>query len=172
MALPTPAAAVAALEAAPNGSAVFAASRAGVFRLDPKSPSWRPTTLPMPGLSSGLIATSPEGAVTAIAGGSAFFSLNEGSSWTACQLAEPGLVWYGLAMHRAPEAIGFAATSRGLFRVTDDCKTWTPIDGGLSLGTVSLIYPHPTNPDVFVAAQGGRIYLSLDGGAKWRPLNG
>jgi photosystem II stability/assembly factor-like uncharacterized protein len=187
MDLPKPAAAVAALEAAPNGSAVFAASRAGVFRLDPKSPSWRPamSSEPKPAsprseprpLGSGppsgpdIIATSPEGAVTSIAGGSAFFSLNEGSSWTACQPAEPDLVWYGLAMHRAPQAIGFAATSRGLFRVTDDCKTWTPIDGGLSLGTVSLIYPHPTNPDVFVASQGGRIYLSLDCGANWRPLS-
>jgi hypothetical protein len=41
----------------------------------------------------------------------------------------------------------------------------------LSPGTVSLIYSHPTNPDVFAAVQGGRIYLSLDGGLKWQPLS-
>jgi photosystem II stability/assembly factor-like uncharacterized protein len=175
--LPKPAAPVALLEAAPNGSAIFAGSRAGVFRLDPKTPSWRQAALSGPnasgvasGVTSGVIQASPEGAVAAVANGAAFFSLNAGSSWTACQAAEPGLVWYGLAMHGEPAAFGFAATSRGLFRVTGDCKTWTPIDG-LSLGTVSLIYPHPTNPDVFVAAQGGRIYLSLDGGAKWQPLS-
>src|SRR5258708_6336396 len=190
MDLPKPAAAVAALEAAPNGAAVFAASGAGVFRLDPQSPTWRQAALQMPGSASGprlvseprplgssatsgsaVIEASPEGPVTALVGRFAFFSLNEGSSWTACRPPEPGLVWYGLAMHRAPEAFGFAATSRGLFRVADDCKTWTPIDAGLSLGTVSLIYPHPTNPDVFVASHGGRIYLSFDGGSKCRPLS-
>ena len=74
-------------------------------------------------------------------------------------------------MRGEPSAFGFAATSRGLFRVTGDCKTWAPVEGGLSQGTVSLIYPHPSNPDIFVASQGGRIYLSLDGGLKWQPLS-
>jgi photosystem II stability/assembly factor-like uncharacterized protein len=169
--LPKPAAPVAVLEAAPNGSAIFAGSRAGVFRLESKSPAWRKATPQIAGAGSGIIETSPEGAVTAVAGGAAFFSLDDGSSWTACQSAEPGLLWYGLAMNKEPAVFGFAATSRGLFRVTDDCKTWKPIDGSLALGTVSLIYPHPSNPHVFVAAQGGRIYLSLDDGVNWQPLS-
>jgi photosystem II stability/assembly factor-like uncharacterized protein len=169
--LPKPAAPVTLLEAAPNGSAIFAGSRAGVFRLDPKSPAWRKATPQLAGTGSGVIETSAEGAVTAVAGGTAFFSLNDGSSWTACQSTEPGLLWYGLAMHKESDVFGFAATSRGLFRVTDDCKTWKPVEEGLSPGTVSLIYPHPSDPRVFVAAQGGRIYLSLDGGLKWQPLS-
>lgn len=125
----------------------------------------------MSALGGSELEISPDGTIAKLTGDTAMFSLDGGAKWSPCRPAKPDLVWYGLAMHGGHDVFGFAATSRGLFRVSGNCATWDAVDGGLSLGTVSLIYPHPTNADVFAAAQEGRVFLTLDAGAEWRRLS-
>ncbi len=167
----TPASTISVAQAPTGDFPVFAVSHSGLFRLDRQSTIWHRTTLPLTFVQSGTVEAWHDGSVTAVTNNTAFFSVNGGSDWTPCRASASDLVWYGFAFREGAEKFGLAATSRGLFRINDSCDTWTPVEGGLSRGTVSLIYQHPTNPDVFVAAQDGRTFVSMDGGRQWRRLS-
>lgn len=64
--------------------------------------------------------------------------------------------------------------AKGIFKSTDGGVRWTKISNGLSINPatgqphyVKSIAVHPTNPDIVLAATGGGLYRSVDGGANW-----
>ncbi len=63
--------------------------------------------------------------------------------------------------------------ARGIFKSTDGGESWQAINNGLATsGTgqpryVKSIAVHPTNPDMVLAATGGGLYQSSDGGKNW-----
>ncbi len=124
---------------------------------------------------------SPGNVVAALTASGALVSNDAGLSWKACGDAGSKGSWYGLAFdaageskpgavtHRATAAL--AATPAGLFRSTDGCQTWAQVHNGLDEQTVSLVLFHPTRPGEAFVSQGGRIFVSTDGGQRWQPLD-
>ena len=67
--------------------------------------------------------------------------------------------------------MALAATPAGLFRSTDSCRTWSQVHAGLDTETVSLVLFHPTRRGEAFVSQGGRIFVSTDGGQRWQPID-
>jgi len=105
--------------------------------------------------------------------------MDDGVTWKTCGSTGVQGPWYGLAfdmhsgsvLNTANSFVALAATPAGLFRSTDSCGTWTAVHDGLEQQTVSLVLFHPTRPGEALASQGGRVFVSIDGGQRWQPLD-
>ncbi len=119
-----------------------------------------------------LLQASPDSGVAAVTDSGAFASFDAGRTFAACGTPAPGIQWYSVAVRNAGAPTVLAASSHGLFRSTDGCRTWSLMaTGGLDAGTVSAVIAHPQNAAEFFAVQGGVVWRSIDGGLVWRPLN-
>ena len=99
-------------------------------------------------------------------------SENEGLTWRSCAVPAPGIAWYGLALNPGNPATALAATSLGVFRSSDGCRSWTAIGNGLEqAATAEAVLFHPTRFGEAFAAQGGKVFRSMDGGQTWQPLD-
>ncbi len=105
-------------------------------------------------------------ALIAVGNGATQWSEDNGASWRACGPAVPGATWYGVAGSASTPA-ALAATSRGVFRTTDACRTWTAVGGGLLSATATAVVFHPTRTSEAFVAQGGQVWRSLDAGETW-----
>lgn len=92
------------------------------------------------------------------------------SAYSALAFApgHPNIVYTGSGYESNPDA-------KGIFKSTDGGETWTRASNGLAINPdtgqpyyVKAIAVHPTNPDIVLAATGGGLYKSVDGGASWR----
>jgi len=119
-----------------------------------------------------LLQASAGSGVAAVTDSGAFASFDAGRTFAACGTPAPGIQWYSVAVRNAGAPTVLAASSHGLFRSTDGCRTWSLMaTGSLDAGTVSAVIAHPQNPAEFFAVQGGVVWRSIDGGLVWRPLN-
>jgi photosystem II stability/assembly factor-like uncharacterized protein len=115
---------------------------------------------------------SPGNMVTALTATGAMISSDAGASWRTCGQAGVKGAWYGVAFDpTVANRVALAATQDGLFRSTDGCRTWSQIHSGLDQETVSLVLFHPTHAGQAFVAQGGRIFVSTDGGQRWQPID-
>ncbi len=126
---------------------------------------------------------SPGNVVAALTTNGALVSRDLGLTWTSC--GNPGTrgAWYGLAFDMLPKSqsgagdhatvseVALAATPVGLFRSVDGCSTWAQVQAGLDNQTVSLVIFHPTRAGEAFVSQGGRIFVSTDGGQRWQPID-
>ena len=116
--------------------------------------------------------------VAALTSSGAYVSTDAAVSWQACASPAPAAVWYGLSFDTAQASTrgnrsamtALAATSVGLFRSMDSCKTWVAVDQGLRADTVGLVLFHPARSGEAFAAQGGHIFRSVDSGRAWERL--
>jgi photosystem II stability/assembly factor-like uncharacterized protein len=159
------------------GGALLVGTAAGMFRgMD--GTAWAQVA---EGLQSGNVQSiqhSAANVVAALTGSGALVSTDSGATWRACGDAGPKGSWYGLAFDMQASDSGssaqpaaLAATTAGLFRSTDGCRTWTQVHAGLDNETVSLVLFHPTRPGEAFVSQGGRIFVSNDGGQRWQPID-
>lgn len=119
------------------------------------------------------------GFVAALTKWGALVSEDAGQTWRSCGDAGPKGSWYGLAFDMlgtsgigtGNHAVALAATPTGLFRSTDGCQTWAQVHSGLDAQTVSLVMFHPTRAGEAFLSQGGRIFVSTDGGQRWQPID-
>ena len=152
------------------GGVILAGTASGVFR-SADGMAW---TL-MAGGSIQSFQRSAENVVAAMTGTGAMFSVDNGVAWKNCGDAGPKGSWYGLSFDmRAAEGtadVALAATPAGLFRSTDSCRTWTQVHAGLGTQTASLVLFHPTRQGEAFVSQGGRIFVSTDGGQRWQPID-
>lgn len=119
-----------------------------------------------------LVQASAGSGVAAVTDSGVFASFDAGRTFAACGTPALGIQWYGVAVRNAAAPTVLAASSHGLFRSTDGCRTWSLMDtGSLDAGTVSAVIAHPQNPAEFFAVQGGVVWRSTDGGVAWRRLN-
>jgi photosystem II stability/assembly factor-like uncharacterized protein len=133
-------------------------------------------------VAGGISALSRSGdrIVSALGAHAAFASFDAGVTWKPCGQPSSSMAWYGIAFDSDPAGAGtaLAATSVGLFRSTDGCSTWTKANGLLSESsttisgsagseTVSIVMFHPTHSGEAYAAQGGRVFRSVDRGKHW-----
>jgi photosystem II stability/assembly factor-like uncharacterized protein len=125
--------------------------------------------------------------VFALTSAGALVSQDEGVSWSRCGEPQSGTTWYGLAFDAmsplmsattsattsasTSASTALAATSAGLFRSTDACHTWAPVRNGLRSETASLVLFHPTHAGEAFTSQGGRVFISSNGGVSWSALD-
>jgi photosystem II stability/assembly factor-like uncharacterized protein len=155
---------------------LLAGTAAGMFR-STDGAGW--TSVSDSGVQAGVqaIQRSAGKVVTAVTAGGGMASMDEGMTWNRCGATNPEGSWYALAFDGlglsagATAQIALAATSTGLFRSTDACRTWTQVRAGLANETVSLILFHPTRRGEAFVSQGGRIFVSTDGGQRWQPID-
>lgn len=149
---------------------VLAGTSQGLFQVNDRN--WRAEST---GLAGGIsaIEVSGEHAVAVVGREGASVSVDGGTTWRACGEPVPATVWYGLAFDLAgekPSHTALAATSAGLFRSTDECRSWTRVAGGLAADTVSVVLFHPNRAGEAFVAQDGRVYRSTDNGSNWAQL--
>lgn len=116
--------------------------------------------------------------VFALSADGAIASSDRAATWTRCGAVPdssgapmPASSWYGLAFDSGNPAVALAATSSGLFRSVDSCRSWLPALDGLRAETATLVLFHPTRPGEAFVSQGGKVYRSTDGGLRWLPLD-
>jgi photosystem II stability/assembly factor-like uncharacterized protein len=161
------------------GGVLLAGTASGLFR-SAEGATW--TMAAGDGVQA--IQRSPGDAVAVLTAKGALVSMDAGLTWKACGDAGSQGSWYGLAFDtkepgkdtpetgnsgKTPAAL--AATPAGLFRSTDGCRTWTQVHEGLDTETVSLVMFHPTRQGEAFVSQGGRIFVSTDGGQRWLPID-
>ncbi len=149
------------------GGALLAGTAAGLFRTGADG-AWKSSATE----SIQSLHQSSGNTVTALTATGGMMTTDDGSTWRICGAAGPKASWYGLTFDAAaPDKLALAATSEGLFRSTDGCRTWAPVRGGLDSQTVGLVMFHPTHKGEAFASQGGRIFVSTDGGQSWLTLD-
>jgi photosystem II stability/assembly factor-like uncharacterized protein len=158
------------------GPEIFAATDGGLFRTANEGLLWKPVPLAATTEKASApppiqwIQSSSASALAVGTGRAAYLSTDAGKTWVACAAPLEAAQWYGLASDSKPAGITLAATSHGLFRSSDGCRSWQSARTGGS-GTVSLVVSHPTLAETFVVAQSGRLFVSSDGGLEWQALD-
>lgn len=140
----------------------------GLFRSQAGS-AWQAASV---GFAGGVSAIELSGdrAVAALGKLGAAASTDGGASWITCGQPVPATVWYGLAFDKnAASHIALAATTAGLFRSTDNCRTWVR-SRGLMADTVTVVMFHPSRAGEAFASQDGNVFRSVDAGQSWEPI--
>jgi len=133
---------------------------------------WKPVLLGGGASRVVFVQASGEKAAAVVTAAGAFVSQDtEQNGWTACGALPEQAEWYGLAVDPGGSGTALAATSRGMFRSTDQCASWTPVREGLEGGTVSHVVFHPSERGVVFASQFGDIVRSSDGGEHWQSVD-
>ncbi|MGA3024210.1 MAG: YCF48-related protein [Bryobacteraceae bacterium] len=153
----------------PSG-ALLAGTESGLYRAS-SSGIWRPVLLGGGPSRVEFVQRSGERAIAVITSAGAYVGEDTEGAWTACGPLPERAAWYGLAVDPTADGTALAATSRGLFRSTDRCASWTPVREGLDGGTVSHILFHPTEHGVVFASQYGGLVQSTDSGVHWQPVD-
>jgi photosystem II stability/assembly factor-like uncharacterized protein len=76
-----------------------------------------------------------------------------------------------MAIDPSTPGIALAATSNGVYRSTDACRTWSSPVSGLEPATAATVLFHPAHAGEAFVAQAGRVFRSSDGGRNWQPLD-
>ncbi|MBI3208917.1 MAG: hypothetical protein HYZ37_08445 [Candidatus Solibacter usitatus] len=158
---------ISALLALPGG-VVLLGLESGLFRSADGGKSWTPLRLSTGSDRVNVLQSSGVAGTTAITASGVFLSDAKGTYWTPCGPLPDGALAYGLALESG--AVALAGTSHALFRSTDGCKSWSPVQGGLEWGTVSIVLFHPSRPGEAFAVQNGKTFRSIDSGMTWKPL--
>jgi photosystem II stability/assembly factor-like uncharacterized protein len=161
---------ITALLAVPSG-ALLAGTDSGLYRASGRgmtSGIWKPVLLAGGASRVEFLQRSGAKAIAVVTSAGAFVGEDTEEGWRACGRLPERAAWYGLAVDPAADGAALAATSRGLFRSTDRCASWTPVRAGLDGGTVSYVLFHPTEPGVAFASQYGELVHSTDSGVHWQ----
>jgi len=160
---------ITALQPMPGG-VLLAGTTSGVFRTTDGA-VWTQSTAD----SIQSFSLSPGATIAALTSTGGLASTDGGATWKSCGDAGTKGAWYGLAFDAAnrpgESRVALAATPAGLFRSTDSCRTWSQVHAGLDTETVSLVLFHPTRRGEAFVSQGGRIFVSTDGGQRWQPID-
>jgi len=151
-----------------TGAAVLAGTASGLFRSNDGGTSWRAVALGPPDQPVQWIQSSGTEVVAAGNNLAAYLSADGGRTWQTCASPLAEAEWYGLTGSPLPGGVALAATSHGLFRSTDGCRSWASASTGFR-GTVPLVITHPTRPDEFIVVQDGHVLISANKGIDWQP---
>ena len=146
---------------------LYIATSSGLHKTVDGGKTWHQLAVP---LSSALRSMQlSSGTLFAAANSTAALSRDGGQTWMACGDPSTAVDWYGFSA-KAESPLVIAATSHGLLRSTDSCKTWSFVRNGVEASTVMNVVAHPSRPE-FLAVQRGRLLRSVDDGATWQSLS-
>jgi photosystem II stability/assembly factor-like uncharacterized protein len=157
------------LLALPSGT-LLAGTDGGLYREQARG-VWKPVLLDGGVSRVELLQRSGEKDIAVVTSAGAFVGEDTENGWRACGALPENAAWYGLAVDPTGDRVALGATSKGLFRSTDGCASWSPVRSGLDGGTVSHVLFHPTEPGVALASQDGGLVQSIDSGVHWQPVD-
>ena len=104
-----------------------------------------------------------------------FKSTDGGGAWRVAGSGLEQTSVIALAVNaRSPRTIYAGTRERGVFKSVDAGLTWKPVDTGLPSKFVTALAIDPRNATRVFAVVGswisGTIFLTVDGGASWRPI--
>lgn len=153
------------LLASPAGL-VFAGTNEGVFRSDDDGGTWLQVNNGMTHRTVLALAIGHTGSILAgTEGGGVYITNNSGGNWQQTGLTTTTVQ----ALHSAPDAMVYAATSDGVYRSTDGGSTWSQQNTGLLTTTVRSVVAD-VHGQVFVGTKRG-VFRSLDHGSHWQAIN-
>lgn len=76
-----------------------------------------------------------------------------------------------LAVDPLNSGIVYAATTKGLFRTTNQAEYWEQIGQGLSEQFISTLVMHPTNSNILYIGGPAGVLKTIDSGKTWQPRN-
>jgi photosystem II stability/assembly factor-like uncharacterized protein len=159
---------------------LYAATSQGLFRSPNGGARWKRLTrgLPLAFYFSPAVFVDPASPKRIFATiqddhgrGGLYKSLDEGFSWQPIHSGEMNdQVVVALAIDRRPPATLFAGTPTGIYKSTDDGKTWTR-SGDASLGLIQSLALHPSDKNVLYAGGDAGVLRSLDRGETWTRID-
>ncbi len=158
---------------------LFATTKAGLWRSSDKGRTWRPVSLPPPGIAF-CVGVSPEFArdrlvIISMADGTMWFSTDGGQAWLPASGPRPSSVAATLVFSPAYAADGLimaATVEDGILRSHDRGRTWQASRFGLlNLNTLSLALcpTFASEPIALVATESG-VFRSRNGGLAWKEV--
>ena len=159
---------------------VYAATTVGVFRSLDGGRNW---TERMDGMTEinfvVALAMDPQRPNVLYAGttGGVYRSSNATQSWEKktrgmvaadAKLASMAMGVNGLAVDPTNSNIVYAATTKGLYKSTDQAEHWIKLEGSIQNSYVSAIQLDPSNPSTIYLATSDRVHKSEDSGATWQ----
>ncbi len=173
---------------------ILAGTTSGIFRSDDLGQTWADASQGLTNRHVRWMAFHPDFSDFEFAGtepAGIFISHNGGQTWRECPEVARLRDRYGWNLPYSPAAgcvRGFAfhgprayaaVEVGGVLRSDDGGETWRLADGSSGIPDLSgppapLIYPdvhslttHPSSPDLVLAATGGGLYHTADGGQTW-----
>lgn len=105
----------------------------------------------------------------ALAAARGSFSTQQPQKWVQLSSLFDGTIHALLVEDPNGLRVIYAGTDGGVFRSTDQGKTWSPLNRGLNDRLVRSLAMDPDNPNVLYAGTwSGRVYMSSDGGQSWQ----
>lgn len=156
-----------AVASAGDGSIVYAATHAGVFRSRDGGGSWTDVSAGLPGTPVRCVAANPERPDSVLAGTESglFWSEDAGGRWLAGRGVDASIS--ALALDSGVRADLYVGTSdRGIYRSEDGGRTLLATT--LVHGDVRAIAVHPRDRSVWAAVD-GKVFQSADRGWTWNP---
>jgi photosystem II stability/assembly factor-like uncharacterized protein len=153
-----------------KGSKIFAGTGAGVALSVNYGASWR---LVNKGLTNNWVQTIINNGTILIAGSygnGVFTSKDNGSTWSASNLglSGGGLKIWTLAYKGTTI---FAGTERGIFKSTDNAKSWIDVSSGIPNPSSRYVYALLIVENKIFAGTDAGVFLSTDNGSSWNEKN-
>jgi hypothetical protein len=149
---------------------VFAGTAAGVYRSSDNGANWTQVNQGLANTDVNALATigtNLYAGTTSNGTGGAFLSTDNGASWSAISHNTfdlfDGVSAFGVSGNEL-----FAATTRGVFRWTNNGTAWTKSNTGLEGIGVDAFAVHGAN--IFAGSFEG-LFRSNDNGLSWTPIN-
>jgi photosystem II stability/assembly factor-like uncharacterized protein len=157
---------------------------AGVWKSNAGSDSWASANIGLNESFVTQIATDPTEPLTVYAStySGVFRSVNGGNDWSLSSNGLPDGHINGLVISPSPSHTFYALSLfNGVFKSTDSAKTWEAVNDGLDMVVLGSFGPiilsanslaiDPTKPStLYLGANLGRAYKSVDGGVSWKAL--
>ncbi len=160
-------------------SQVYAATTAGLLLSTDGGQSWAPygdAGIPLftlafdPGSSSTVYSGDVNGfgILKSMDGGAHWIDANVGLPATTSSAGTTYPKIYALAADPTAASTLYAGTDAGLFASTDGAATWTAVDTGMRVSTLtSLAFAPGHTASLYAGTLGGGAYLRPDGAAGW-----
>jgi photosystem II stability/assembly factor-like uncharacterized protein len=104
--------------------------------------------------------------------GGASVSADGGEKWRTINSGLPDTLSRIAVDPADPSTVYAGSLSYGLFKSTDDGRSWTPVSQEIAgFGLCSMAVAPKTPSTLYVGACSGGVFKSVDGGGSWNPIN-
>ncbi len=155
----------------PDTRTLLAGTHLGLFRSDDRGLTWRLAAARFSGEEIHGVARDPRtGILYTVTHGQGFLRSEDGGRrWQPHTRGLPDRDLHALALDpRRPQILYVWVVGHGLFRSEDGGKSWSSVAGAAALPDLESLVVHPEEPDRLYAGTAGGVWVSDDGGRRWR----
>jgi photosystem II stability/assembly factor-like uncharacterized protein len=150
---------------------LFAAGFGGVAWSEDEGRHWHAVNQGLTDLRVRALAfhpARPETLYAGTAGGGVFVTADGGRTWRPLSEALRSLTV--LSLFVTPQGERFAGTVGGVHRLQPCGTAWTPVGEDVLTPTITFVSANPHRPGTVYAGTGGLVFVSEDGGWRWKEL--